>query len=114
MPSRSRVLAAAHFPPRSCTVVTGVGFASAGFIVRQSNNDVVGMTNAGVVWLCAAIGLAVGFEYYIAATVTTVICIVLLNVPKILRAMCGLDLRGENARAASEASIRDPLINDDR
>lgn len=51
-------------------VVTGVGFIGAGAIMRDGNK-ISGITTAANVWLVAAIGMAVGYEEYIFATITT-------------------------------------------
>src|SRR5687768_555118 len=49
-------------------VVSGVGFIGAGAIFRYGFT-VSGLTTAGLIWLAAAVGLAIGFgEFYLAAT----------------------------------------------
>ena len=49
-------------------VVSGVGFIGAGAIFRDGFS-ITGLTTAGLIWLAAAIGLAIGFgEIYLAAT----------------------------------------------
>lgn len=49
-------------------IVSGVGFLGAGVIFKDGVN-VSGLTTAGIIWLAAAIGTAIGFgEFYLAAT----------------------------------------------
>ncbi len=58
-------------------IVTGIGFLGAGAIIQQGAN-VRGLTTAAALWVTAAIGTAVGFGYWSAALVTTVITVVAL------------------------------------
>lgn len=58
-------------------VVTGVGFLGAGSILRQGE-VVIGLTTAASIWVVAAIGMAVGFGYFITAIVATVLVLVTL------------------------------------
>ena len=49
-------------------VVSGVGFLGAGAIFKDGFS-ISGLTTAGIIWLAAAVGLAIGFsEFYLAAT----------------------------------------------
>lgn len=48
-------------------IVSGVGFLGAGAILREGNK-ISGLTTAAVVWLVAAIGMAVGYGQYLAAS----------------------------------------------
>jgi putative Mg2+ transporter-C (MgtC) family protein len=62
-------------------IVTGIGFLGAGAIMR-TGGGVRGLTTAAMIWVNAAIGVAVGGgEYHVAiiATVVTLIVTVLLN-----------------------------------
>ncbi len=58
-------------------IVTGVGFLGAGSILRQGN-EVRGLTTAASIWVVAAIGMAVGFGFYVTAIFTTVLVMVTL------------------------------------
>jgi putative Mg2+ transporter-C (MgtC) family protein len=58
-------------------VVTGVGFLGAGSILRQGE-DVRGLTTAASIWVAAAIGMAVGFGYYVTAVVSAVFVVLTL------------------------------------
>lgn len=49
-------------------IVSGIGFLGAGVIFKSGFN-VYGLTTAGIIWIAAAIGMAIGFgEIYIAFT----------------------------------------------
>ncbi|MEJ5190181.1 MAG: MgtC/SapB family protein, partial [Breznakiellaceae bacterium] len=50
-------------------VVSGIGFLGAGAIMRLGNN-VKGLTTAASLWLIAAVGLALGAGFYLAAGLT--------------------------------------------
>ena len=58
-------------------IVTGIGFLGAGAIIREGLS-VRGLTTAGSLWVSAAIGMAAGAGWYVAAIGTTVITIVAL------------------------------------
>ena len=55
-------------------IVTGIGFLGAGAIIRQGLT-VRGLTTAATLWGVAAIGMACGAGYYLAAVVTTMLVI---------------------------------------
>ena len=62
-------------------IVTGIGFLGAGAIMR-TGAGIRGLTTASMIWVNAAIGVAVGGgEYHLAiiATVVTVLVLVLLD-----------------------------------
>lgn len=49
-------------------IVSGIGFIGAGVIFKDKL-DVSGLTTAGIIWLAAAVGMAIGFgEFFLAAT----------------------------------------------
>lgn len=49
-------------------IVSGIGFLGAGVIFRDGMSNVSGLTTASVIWMAAAIGMAIGFgEIYLAA-----------------------------------------------
>lgn len=58
-------------------IVSGVGFLGAGAII-QSRGGVRGLTTAAGMWVAAAIGLAVGAEFYVEASITTGVLLVIL------------------------------------
>lgn len=62
-------------------IVTGIGFLGAGVIFKEEN-QVKGLTTACVIWIVAAIGMAIGGGYYAQATgVTTIVLASLLIFP---------------------------------
>lgn len=69
-------------------VVSGVGFLGAGAIFKDGST-VSGLTTAGIIWLAAAVGLAIGFgEFYLAATFMGGSMLIILSTPfinKLLR-----------------------------
>jgi putative Mg2+ transporter-C (MgtC) family protein len=58
-------------------VITGIGFLGAGAIMR-SGDSVHGLTTAATLWVMAAIGLAVGCGFYVAAIFTTIVVLIVL------------------------------------
>ncbi len=58
-------------------VVSGVGFLGAGTIIKEGFS-VKGLTTAASLWATAAIGLAVGGNYYFLALMTTLLVIITL------------------------------------
>jgi len=64
-------------------VVSGVGFLGAGAIFKDGFT-VSGLTTAGIIWLAAAVGLAIGFgEFYLAATFIVASLIIIFLTPYI-------------------------------
>jgi putative Mg2+ transporter-C (MgtC) family protein len=62
-------------------IVTGIGFLGAGVIFKE-DNQVKGLTTACVIWIVAAIGMAIGGGYYEQAVgVTVVVLLALLIFP---------------------------------
>lgn len=62
-------------------IVTGIGFLGAGVIFKE-DNQVKGLTTACVIWITAAIGMAVGSGFYQQAIgVTGVVLVALLIFP---------------------------------
>lgn len=58
-------------------VITGIGFLGAGTIIRYGE-EIRGLTTAASLWVVAALGLAVGCGFYVAAIATTVIVLLTL------------------------------------
>ena len=67
----------------AASVVTGMGFIGAGTIF-QSGGSVRGLTTAASIWVCSAIGLAVGSGFYSLATVSTVLTLFVIQVFQVL------------------------------
>ncbi len=61
-------------------VISGIGFLGAGSIMaNQQGFTVSGLTTAASLWVIAAIGLAAGAGYWIAAVVTTLLVYITLT-----------------------------------
>jgi len=58
-------------------IVTGIGFIGAGVIFKD-NISVNGLTTAAVIWVSAAIGMAIGTNNYLLAIITSVVTITVL------------------------------------
>ena len=58
-------------------IVTGIGFLGAGAIIREGL-AVRGLTTAATLWVVAAIGMASGAGYYMAAVTATILTVVAL------------------------------------
>ena len=57
-------------------VISGIGFLGAGTIMIRNQSVVTGLTTAAGVWCTATIGIALGYGFYLAAVIATVITIV--------------------------------------
>lgn len=57
-------------------IVTGIGFVGAGVILK-SGQRVTGVTTAATIWVTAAIGIAIGSEFYLSAAMTTIFVLLL-------------------------------------
>lgn len=53
-------------------IVPGIGFLGAGAVIKYGVT-VRGLTTAGALWICAAIGMSVGVGYYLGALIATAI-----------------------------------------
>jgi putative Mg2+ transporter-C (MgtC) family protein len=56
-------------------ILTGVGFIGAGLILKDGDGQIKGLTTAAGIWMAAAIGLAIGYNYYILGALGTIIAI---------------------------------------
>lgn len=98
-------------------IAAGVGFLGGGVIFRREAG-VQGLTTAASAWAAAAIGIVAGLGAYVAAVLTTVLVLIILELDQIplLRRM------SEQAEAAASANPRDrdhhadhrPRPSDDR
>ena len=60
----------------AANIVVGIGFLGAGLIFqRESHID--NLTTAAGLWMSAAVGVAVGVDYYILSILTTALMLVL-------------------------------------
>jgi len=58
-------------------IITGIGFLGAGAIIRSGEN-VRGLSTAASIWTAAAIGMTVGFGYYLLSVVATILTLIVL------------------------------------
>lgn len=63
-------------------IVTGIGFLGAGAIIRRNEGGVKGITTAATIWITAGIGMAAGSGMYIIASVTTLLVLAILLLPR--------------------------------
>lgn len=63
-------------------VVMGVGFLGGGLILRDGMS-VRNLTTAASLWFAAAIGMAIGYEYYAVAIVSAITAIIVLRIPHV-------------------------------
>ena len=90
-------------------VVTGIGFLGAGTIMRYGSS-VRGLTTAASLWMAAALGLAAGFGWYWAATVTTLLAFTALVLMKFIEDRLGRAQAPERLRVTVNAvQGKDPL-----
>jgi putative Mg2+ transporter-C (MgtC) family protein len=65
-------------------IVTGVGFLGAGIILKsESEKRVTNLTTAAAIWYAAALGMAVGYEFYFLAAVGTAFAVGVPRIPHI-------------------------------
>lgn len=57
-------------------VISGIGFLGAGTILIRNQAIITGLTTAAGVWCTATIGIALGYGFYLAAVIATIITIV--------------------------------------
>jgi putative Mg2+ transporter-C (MgtC) family protein len=73
-------------------VVSGIGFLGAGMILKgeikgeekgKEKNKIINLTTAASVWYSAAIGMAIGFNFYIIALAAVIFAVVVPRIPHI-------------------------------
>lgn len=64
-------------------VVSGVGFLGAGMILKSEDSKVKNLTTAAAVWFAAAIGMVIGFGWFIIAVIATVYAILVPRIPHV-------------------------------
>src|SRR5215212_4133372 len=63
-------------------IVSGIGFLGAGMILK-GDKKITNLTTAASIWFSAAIGMAIGFNYYIIAIAAIVFAVVVPRIPHI-------------------------------
>jgi putative Mg2+ transporter-C (MgtC) family protein len=64
-------------------VVSGVGFLGAGMIIKSEANTIKNLTTAAAVWFAAAIGMVIGFGWYLVAAMATIYAVVVPRIPHV-------------------------------
>lgn len=59
----------------SAQVISGIGFLGAGMILVKNTTVITGLTTAAGMWATAAIGIAVGYGFYLGGLVAMLGCI---------------------------------------
>jgi putative Mg2+ transporter-C (MgtC) family protein len=66
----------------AANVVVGMGFLGAG-IIMHDKGSVHGLTTSATLWLVAAIGVAIGYGFFLMAVITTIAAFAVLKLPHI-------------------------------
>jgi putative Mg2+ transporter-C (MgtC) family protein len=65
-------------------IVSGIGFLGAGIILKSENaKKVSNVTTAASIWYSAAVGMAIGFEFYFIAVVAALYAVLISRIPHI-------------------------------
>ncbi|HXG06392.1 MAG TPA: MgtC/SapB family protein [Nitrososphaera sp.] len=65
-------------------IVTGVGFIGAGIILKsESQGKITNLTTAAAIWYAAAVGMAIGYEFYFLVAVGTAFAVAVPRIPHI-------------------------------
>lgn len=64
-------------------VVTGVGFLGAGMILKGEGNKVKNLTTAASVWFAAAIGMVIGYGWFLIAGACAIYAVVVPRIPHV-------------------------------
>lgn len=67
-------------------VVSGIGFLGAGMILKgEMDKKITNLTTAASVWYSAAIGMAIGFNFYIIALAAVIFAVLVPRIPHITK-----------------------------
>lgn len=73
-------------------IVSGIGFLGAGMILKgEIDKKITNLTTAASIWFSAAIGMAIGFQFYIIAIVAVLFAVVVPRIPHISKIKNNLD-----------------------
>ncbi len=64
-------------------VISGVGFLGAGMILKSESGSVTNLTTAAAVWFAAAVGMAIGFGWYVIGIVSALFSVVVPRIPHV-------------------------------
>ena len=67
-------------------VVSGIGFLGVGMILKgEIDKKITNLTTAASVWYSAAIGMAIGFNFYIIALAAVIFAVLVPRIPHITK-----------------------------
>jgi putative Mg2+ transporter-C (MgtC) family protein len=73
-------------------IVTGIGFLGAGMILKsESTEKITNLTTAAAIWFAAAIGMAIGFNFYFMALVGIAFAVLVPRIPHISKLRESID-----------------------
>ena len=73
-------------------IVTGIGFLGAGMILKsESTERITNLTTAAAIWFAAAIGMAIGFNFYFMALVGIAFAVLVPRIPHISKLKESID-----------------------
>ena len=73
-------------------IVSGIGFLGAGMILKsESTEKITNLTTAAAVWFAAAIGMAIGFNFYLMALVGIAFAVLVPRIPHISKIKESID-----------------------
>ena len=99
-------------------IMTGIGFLGAGVIMKEKLN-IRGLTTAASIWMTAAIGIILGFGFYSAAGVATLLTVGTLSTFRYIEMALPsihygrLMVRMQSTKALSEEKLRDLISDND-
>ncbi len=59
----------------SAQVISGIGFLGAGMILVKNSTVITGLTTAAGMWATAAMGIALGYGFYVGALFSMFVCV---------------------------------------
>lgn len=63
-------------------IVSGVGFLGAGIILKsEQKGKITNLTTAASIWYGAAVGMAIGFGFYVISVIATICAVVINRIP---------------------------------
>ena len=63
--------------------MSGVGFLGAGMILKSEGDKVKNLTTAAAVWFAAAIGMVIGYGWFVIAVVAAAYAIIVPRIPHV-------------------------------
>jgi len=64
----------------AANIVVGIGFLGAGIIMHYKG-AILGVTTAATIWMSAAIGMTIGFGWYLVSIIATLLSFLVLRMP---------------------------------